>query len=144
MDFRRKNDEANNGPEVMSNVFPIIKGSAKIPSDQNRIFGNLAPLTDSTIVDVKPDFYDGSRPTELGRRVRNEFGPHIAPSKRPIAPLLPNFFMEAKGPGGGAAVGKRQACYNGPTGARTMHSIEPFGEGGNKIYDGNAYCITST
>ncbi|OCK78089.1 hypothetical protein K432DRAFT_418204 [Lepidopterella palustris CBS 459.81] len=143
LEFKRKNRDAVTEAEVMGNVFPIIKGNANIPSGHNRPFGNLAPLTDGTLVDPKPDFYDGSRPIELDRHVRNELGPHIAPSRRLTAPLLPNFSMEAKGPDGSAAVAKRQACYDGAIGARAMHSLQSFGEDG-ETYDGNAHTITST
>ena len=48
--------------QVMSMVFPIIAGTAEIPSQENLCFGNLKDLADGSITKAKPDFYDGARP----------------------------------------------------------------------------------
>jgi hypothetical protein len=40
-DFERKNMDALNEAEVMTNAFPLIRGNVDIPSATNRPFGNL-------------------------------------------------------------------------------------------------------
>jgi hypothetical protein len=59
------------------------------------------------------------------------------------APVALNFFMEAKGPSGGADVAKRQAMQDGAYGIRAMHSLQSYSEG-KPVYQGNAYTVTST
>jgi hypothetical protein len=140
--FEKANMRAGSEAEMMSNVFPIIKGNAAIPSGQNRLFKNFAPLNKG-LADAKPDYYNGSRPVELDSRVRSDLGPYIVPSKRQHAPLLPNFFMEAKGPDGSAAVLKRQATQDIAYGARAMLEIQSYWKDA-RTYDGNAYTIAST
>lgn len=76
----------------MSDIFPMFQGTARIPSAKNIVFGNLEPLVDSNLVDARPDFYDGARP------IREELGSYITPTTQEQAPVLPNFFTEAKGP----------------------------------------------
>lgn len=100
-------------------------------------FNNLAPLTDGTITISRPDFYDGSRPERLDRRVREEIGPYIKPSTG-NAPLLPNLF------GSRVDVAKRQACYDGAIGARAMLHARSYADGDAVEHDCNAYTITST
>ncbi|KAE8453668.1 hypothetical protein EG329_009179 [Mollisiaceae sp. DMI_Dod_QoI] len=60
-----------------------------------------------------------------------------------MAPVAPNFFLEAKRPSGGADVAKRQACYDGAIEARAMHQLQSYGKD-EPVYDGNAYTITTT
>lgn len=57
--------------------------------------------------------------------------------------MAPNFFVEAKGPDGSAAVMLRQARYDGAVGARGMHSLQNYGQE-EPVYDGNAYTYSST
>lgn len=118
LNFRQKNRQALNENTVMSTVFPIIAGTADIPSQENLLFGNLKNLTDGSITKAQPDFYDGIRPANLKKDIRKELGPYIVPSTNTAAPCLPNFFTEGKGPNGNAAVCKRQALYDGAVGAR--------------------------
>ena len=142
LDFWRRNDEAATEAQVMSDVFPIISGNASVWSAQNRPFNNFAPLHEG-LANAKPDYYNGSRPVELDSRVRGTLGPYIVPSKQQHAPLLPNFFMEAKGPDGSAAMLKRQATQDIAYGARGMLEIQTYGQD-DRSYDGNAYTIAAT
>ena len=59
----------------MSKAFPIIAGTADIPSQENLLFGNLKHLTDGSIIKAKPDCYGGSRPMDLNKQIREELGP---------------------------------------------------------------------
>ena len=143
--FQRANDEALTEAMVMRKPFPIILGDADISSAGELPFGNLKPLTDGTLVDAKPDFYDGACPTQIDRQIRAELGSYITPSTQRQAPALPNFFTEVKGPDGSGAVAKRQACYDGVVGARGIDEVRAFRVDKSKIvYDENAYTITST
>ena len=142
--FQQTNEEALTEGMVMRKSLPIITGNADIPSAGEVPFGNLKPLTDGTLVDAKPDFYDGARPTQIDRRIRAELGSYITPLAKHQAPALPNVFTEVKGPDGSAAVVKRQACYDGALGARGMHELRSFGADTTTAYDNNAYTITST
>lgn len=140
--FKKKCSRALDENDVMRDVFPVIEGNTSIPSGKNMFFNNLEPLTRYNLVDAKPDFYDGARPTQIHQRIRDEIGPYIIPVKMEHAPALPNFFVEVKGPDGSAAVARRQACYDGAIGVRAMHKLQSFGD--QPKYSNNAYTITST
>ncbi|KAI9685248.1 MAG: hypothetical protein M1822_004621 [Bathelium mastoideum] len=105
-DFRQMNFNATSEEDVMRDVIPIIRGNTSVPAGGNRLFTNLEPLAFG-IAAAKPDYYNGSRPSELAPRVRREIGHYIMPSSSSHTPLLPNFFTEAKGPDGSAAEMKR-------------------------------------
>ena len=141
--FQQVNEEALTESMVMSKVFPVIAGTADIPSQENLLFGNLKDLTDGSLTKAKPDIYDGSRPVELKKEVREELGPYIVPSTNTAAPCLPNFFTEGKGPDGSDAVCKRQALYDGVLGARGVHELRSYIDP-EMTYDNNTYAITST
>ncbi|KAK3171022.1 hypothetical protein OEA41_003106 [Lepraria neglecta] len=141
--FEKTNMQALTENRVMSKAFPIIAGTVDIPSQENLYFGNLKHLTDGSITKAKPDFYDGSRPVELDKHIREELGPYIVPSTNTAAPCLPNFFTEAKGPNGSAPVCKLQAMYDGALGARGVHELRSY-VGQETPFDNKAYTITST
>ncbi|KAL9023439.1 MAG: hypothetical protein Q9196_007198 [Gyalolechia fulgens] len=141
--FRKKNLQALTENTVMSRAFPIIAGTSNIPSQENLIFGNLKDLTDGSITKAMPDFYDGSRPAELKKEIREELGPYIVPSTNTAAPCLPNFFTEGKGPNGSSAVCKRQALHDSALGARGVHKLRSYTDP-ETLCDGKAYTITST
>ena len=63
--FQQKNDDAYAEDDVKATVLPVIIGDAQITGSRNVEFNNLAPLTDGTISKDKPDYYEGSRPTDL-------------------------------------------------------------------------------
>lgn len=143
--FQQANEEALTEAMVMRKPFPIILGDADIYSAGELPFRNLEPLTDGTLVDAKPDFYDGARPAQIGRRIREELGSYITPSTLHHAPALPNFFAEVKGPDGNGAVAKRQVCYDGVLGARGISEFRAYrADKPETVYDDNAYAITST
>lgn len=141
--FVQTNEDALTEATVMSKAFPVITGSANIPSAENLPFGNLKDLTDGSLVKARPDFYDGSHPAEIDEPIRKDLGSYIVPSTNTAAPCLPNFFTEGKGPTGSAIVGRRQACYDGTLGARGIHELRSC-TSPETIYDNNAYTITST
>ncbi|KAF7864527.1 hypothetical protein EAF04_006659 [Stromatinia cepivora] len=142
--FVRADAHAAKEDQVTRTVIPQIEGkitdgrcvSGKIP------FKNLQPLTDGTIVPGNPDLYHGARPEQLKRQVRIDLSDCIVPTTQGDLPIVPNFFLEVKGRDGSAAVGERQACYDGALGARGMLELQSFMQ--EKAYDNNAYTITST
>jgi hypothetical protein len=79
-------------------------------------------------VGAKPDFYDGAPAGQLDQRVRSELSGYIIPSTQHTAPILPDFFVEGKGPHGSTAVAKRQALYDGTLGARAMLQLQSYGK----------------
>ncbi|RJE22369.1 hypothetical protein PHISCL_05311 [Aspergillus sclerotialis] len=106
-------------------------------------FGNLAPLTDGTIAQAKPDCLYGAQPEQLNLEIRKNLSNQIIPSTQDDLPIAPNFFLEAKGPDGHPVVAERQACYDGALGARAIHALQSYQQE-KPIYDNNAYTITST
>ncbi|EZF31123.1 hypothetical protein H109_05567 [Trichophyton interdigitale MR816] len=106
-------------------------------------FGNLAPLTDGTLANAKPDHFFGARPKQLNPEIRDELNDFIIPSTQDSLPIAPNFFLEAKGPDGSPAVATRQGCYNGVLGARAIHKLQSYKQD-EPVYDNKAYTITST
>ncbi|KAI9675003.1 MAG: hypothetical protein M1817_001409 [Caeruleum heppii] len=141
-EFKMQNNDVASEAAVMSCVFPTIRGNVATPSGQNRVFNNFEPLRQG-FSNVQPDYYNGSLPQELDARVRNELGSYIMPSTQRHSPLLPNFFMEAKGPKGFSDVLKRQATHAMAYGARAMLEIQSYGED-DRVYDGNAYTVAAT
>ncbi|OJD15792.1 hypothetical protein AJ78_03972 [Emergomyces pasteurianus Ep9510] len=143
--FARADAHASKENAVITTVIPILEGNI---SDRKRLggeypFGNLAPLTDGTLSAAKPDRFYGARPEELNRPIREALGNQIIPSTQHDLPMIPNFFLEAKGPDRSPAVAIRQACYDGALGARGMHALQSYLQD-EVTYDHNAYTLTST
>ena len=126
--FEECNNQATTESKVMNQVFPIIVGTADIPSQENLRFTNFEDLTDGSITDAKPDHCDGIRPEYVDRHIREELGPYILPSTNTAAPCLPNFFCEGKDQDGPAAVNKLQACYDGALGERAMNKLLSYND----------------
>ncbi|EGE82335.2 hypothetical protein BDDG_05279 [Blastomyces dermatitidis ATCC 18188] len=143
--FKRADTHASKEQPVTTSVIPIIEGDIDDPkcAGGGYSLGNLAPLTDGTLAQAKPDHFYGARPEQLNRQIRNELCNYIIPSTQDDLPMVPNFFLEAKGPDGSLAVATRQACYDGALGARGMHTLQSYQQD-RSIYDNNAYTLTST
>jgi hypothetical protein len=109
----------------MIDVIPVIYGMQQNNHFLARKtkFGNLDLLTDSTIVAANLDLFYGACPEQLDRRIRDKLSSHIILSTMEDKPMAPNFYLEAKGLDGSAAVARRQACYDGAIGARGMQSL---------------------
>jgi hypothetical protein len=142
LEFKRKNRAATSEATVMRNVFLIILGRETMPTGENYPFNHLEPLA-SNVSNPKPNYFNGSRLAQVYPKVREDLGKYIIPSNDYSRPLLPNFFMEAKGPDGKASEMMLQITQDLATGARGMHKIQSYGQE-QPIYDGNAYTIGST
>ncbi|EGE00672.1 hypothetical protein TESG_07969 [Trichophyton tonsurans CBS 112818] len=143
--FERADTGASKEKPITRSVLPIIDGDIGDPKcvGGDYPFGNLAPLTDSTLANAKPDHFFGARPEQLDPDIRDELGEFIVPSTQTSLPMAPNFFLETKGPDGSLAVATRQACYHGALGARGMHRLQSYKQD-ELTYDNNAYTITAT
>jgi hypothetical protein len=143
-DFQASDAEAKDEDDVMIDLVPVISGLHQNDhfSARKTKFGNLEPLTDGTIAPANPDLFYGARPEQLDRRIRDKLSGCIIPSTMEDKPMAPNFYFEAKGPDGSAAVARRQACYDGAVGARGLQSLQSFGQD-ESVYDDRAYTITS-
>lgn len=147
--------------KILTSVIPIIIGKpTTIPHGERIAFKNLQDLTDGSLAKAKPDFYDGSDPSEIDQRIREKIGTYVLPVKidddgndEIIAgssaeatpqrtPCLPNLFIEVIGAKGDIAVGCRLAFYHGLLGARGIHELRSLIEPGN-VLDNRAYTITS-
>lgn len=128
----------------MESVLPIIKGKiTNAKCGAGRVpFTNLNHLVDSKLVPGNSDLYYGARPEQLNRKIRDELSSQIIPSTQVDLPIVPNFFLAAKGPDGFISVAGRQACYDGALGARGIHSLQSYGQD-EPTYDNNAYTILS-
>ncbi|ATY65041.1 hypothetical protein A9K55_005004 [Cordyceps militaris] len=135
--FRAANSQVVSKGKVMADILPTIRGNSEILNEGNLPFANLKSITNGTTVDAVPNWYDGSYTKEISKTVRQ------GPTSHAQAPVVPNFFIEAKAPRGGADVAKRQACLDGAVGARAMHSLQNYGED-VPVCDGNAYTFSST
>ncbi|KAI9680698.1 MAG: hypothetical protein M1817_004138 [Caeruleum heppii] len=142
--FQAHVHDAKEESDVRRNVIPVLAGqNVTIASAKNRSFKGLPPLTKANIADAKPDFYDGSGPWDLNQRVLDEIGDKIIPCPEKNLPLLPNFFLEAKGPMAPFPIGFRQALQDNGLGARAMDSLRFYGEPGSKTYDKKALSIST-
>ncbi|KAI3397514.1 hypothetical protein diail_10726 [Diaporthe ilicicola] len=141
--FQKSNLQAKNERDILEDVLPTIFGArdANWPIARDMIFNRLEPLTDGTIPSAKPDFAYGGFSKQLDPAVHTELGRFIAPG--PDVPIVPNFFLEVKGPNGSAAVITQQACYDGAIGTRGVHRLQNYGQE-EPIYDGKPYAFSST
>ena len=126
----------------MHDAFPILRGETNIPSTKMRRFKNLAPLTDSSLVDARPDWSYGTRFEQLNPHVQKQLSRYIVPCPNPRAPILHNNATELKDPSGDWAVVERQALHAGALGARAMQHLQSYGQP-ELVYDNNAYTITT-
>ena len=120
--FVEKANDIRGETKTIHLLLPLILGDENIPHEQNIPFSNFQPLIDG-LVDGKPDFFDGLRASDVQVDIRTSLGHFIVPSKMPGIPVLPNFFLEAKGSDGSPAVVKRQILHDGTLGARAMHTL---------------------
>ncbi|PLB50307.1 hypothetical protein P170DRAFT_445640 [Aspergillus steynii IBT 23096] len=130
-EFTLLNDSTSDEQLVIKKILPILDGpqqqSSSFHDGGNHPFKNLAPLTDGTLANAKPDIYHGAPPHQLHPRVREQLSDQIIPTRQGNRPITPNFFVEAKGHCGSPPVLKRQALYDSALGARAMHALQQYG-----------------
>lgn len=140
--FQLLDSNATKERQVMSAVIPILEGKL----DDTRCvcgetpFTNLNHLTDGSLVPGNPDRCFGNRPETLNRRVRDMLSHDICPFTQGDLPILPNCFLEVKGPDGSAAVAERQLLYVMSLGERGYIRLLSYGSA-QSIYDGKAHTL---
>jgi hypothetical protein len=144
-EFQQADRDAKKEGQVMVTVIPFIAGKI---TDRRHVAGNipftnLDHITDGTLAPGNPDLYYGARPEQIDIQVRNKLSHQIIPSTQLDLSILPNFFLEVKGPDGNMTVSERQASYYGALGARGIHSLQSYGQD-ELGYNNNAYTITTT
>lgn len=141
--FQEANENASNEDTVMIHAFPTIAGTATIPHQCNKLFTNLLDFPEGNIKAAKPDWYDGSDPSELRKEIRQKLSLYIEPAKDDSLPMLPNFFTEGKGPDGSLGVVELQAMQDAALGARGILAIRGYIDP-STTYDNNAYTMAAT
>ena len=143
--FCEAQEDTRDERDVVAEVLPTILGSGRRqhPSAGDVVFGNMEELAPEKLTRPKPDLYYGTPLSEINQRVRRDLHSQIVPSTQTKYPAVPNFFLEAKGPNGSAAVKARQACYDGAVGARAMHALQGYGKE-EPVYDNSARTISAT
>ncbi|KAL8808337.1 MAG: hypothetical protein Q9182_000157 [Xanthomendoza sp. 2 TL-2023] len=141
-DFRNDNKSCSTESKVKSEVIRTIAGKPKLDWEMEVEFNNIKPLTNHT-KRAKPDYYDGSKPSELALSIRKELHAYLVPSTNDSRPLLPNFSLEVKGPNGNLACLIRQALHIGGLGARAIHELRSW-TAVKKLDDQKAYTIAAT
>lgn len=132
-------NDSRNETKLRTNVLPLFLRRLRIPNEQDMLFNNLEPLNEG-LADAKPDLYDGARPSTLDPEIRACLSKMIVPSKDTSAPILPNFFLEFKGPDGTPAVARRQILQDGSLGARAIKSLQEW----RSVSDEGAHTISGT
>ncbi|KAL8690990.1 MAG: hypothetical protein Q9224_004276 [Gallowayella concinna] len=141
-EFKEDNKSCSHEPKVKQEVVRTIAGKTKLNWEPEIEFNNMNTLTEYT-KKVKPDYYDGSKPSELAGSIRTKLKAYIVPSTNDARPLLPNFSFEVKGPTGDLNCLNRQALHNGALGARAVHELRSW-TGVKKLDDQKAYTIAAT
>ena len=146
--FEQADAQVNSENKATQKVIPLIQGTIR---DERCIDGpdirlaNLANLMTGKDHKAKPDIWYGARPEQLDPRIRDnkELGTYVVPTTTGSRPCAPNFFVEAKGPGGSGGVMLDQACFDGALGARGMHKLQTYNQQ-VPTYDHKAYTISTT
>ena len=144
-EFKRADAQVSSENKATRKVIPMIQGAIQNERclDGDIPFNNLADMMSGKSHKAKPDVYYGARPEQLDPNIRDNLSAYIVPSTTDTRPCAPNFFVEAKGPSGSAAVGLNQACFAGAVGARGIHSLQTYGQQ-VPAYDNNAYTLSTT
>lgn len=144
-ELRRVESRVDKEAAVASRLVPIMRRGAEDLGcvAEGITFDNLGRLINAPLVAGSPDLYCGARPEQLDAQVRTKLHGHIVPSRRTDRPVLPNFFLEVKGPSGSAEVARRQILYDMSLGARGFHSLREY-TAGKPVFDNKAYVIGCT
>lgn len=138
--FVERSEDAISEMDIMVGVLPTL---INIYGGQHNVtFNNMEAITPG-MKQVRVDFYSGAPPTSLRRGIRDQLRNYILPSTSAKVPIVPNFFIETKGPDGSGRVVKNQALHAGAIGARAVQQLRELAYP-NQPLDGNAYIISCT
>lgn len=138
--FTRKLSRARNESKTRAVLFPLLGGDeeGQYAHEEEMLCHNLEPLVPG-IADAKPDYMDGSLASSMKKEVRQSLSQLIVPANL-CMPILPNFFLEVKGPEGSWLVLRRQILHDGCLGARGIHSLNSWGR--EECFNGKASTIS--
>ena len=139
------NERALGEAQTIANVFTIIEGIGRYKyysGEPNHSFNHLEPLA-KHLPRPQPDTYDGARPEQIDRRVRQDLRQHIVPCNDSSRPTAPNFFIKGKSRSARPNMAKLQASHGEAVGARAIHSLENYGQH-KAEYDGNIKSYSNT
>jgi hypothetical protein len=141
MQLKRKDEIATRDRHVMNAVIRFIEGAVQDPRCVCAYtpFTNLDHLTDGSLVAAKPARCFGARPKSLEQQVRDRLAHTICPFTQEDLPILPNFFLEAKGRYGSLKVAERQLLYVMSLGERGFLHLLSYGS--ELVYDNMAHTI---
>ena len=155
--FNRADDQVSVAADARERVISQLQGATQHTSHVGWeiLFDNIAnilPYEAEAVGDMKglvggrsirPDYYYGIHPGRLANdlEIRNELSQYIMPSTESTRPMVPNFFIEAKGPKGLYVDVVNQACIDGAIDARGMHKLQTYGQRVPK-YNNNTSAIT--
>lgn len=128
--------------KAVLSALPLLLGDEKIPNEQDRIFNNLEPIAEG-LPSAKPDYYEGSRALDLHKSIRYNLSNVIIPNVQTGTPILPNFFMELKGPDGSATVVRNQCLHAATLGAKGVNRLQAYTKG-DDYYDNKSYTLSAT
>src|SRR5690606_38470737 len=96
--YYNEHDYLGSKGDIIRKIIPIISSNANIPNSREVLFSNLESIIDSTIANIKPNFYNGARFSNIDIVVRKDLNNLIIPLDINAAWHLvaPNFFLEAK------------------------------------------------
>ncbi|TGJ87192.1 hypothetical protein E0Z10_g1607 [Xylaria hypoxylon] len=107
--FEQKNIRVVLEEDGMNEVIPIFRGITEILNKKNTMFVELELITNEGSTKPKPDFFNGSCLSNVGKRIRKN--KHLYPLailiKHPTVPVSPDFFLEVDDQEGSAVVIKR-------------------------------------
>lgn len=126
-DFVRKNDRARNEGQISTKCLPLFTSDSPFPDNVDTLFNHLDPLVseDFKIPAPKPDVSTGIDMTSVPLEIRRPLAQYIVPAIGAEA-ILPNDFIEVKGPHGSGASLVTQVSHNGAAGSRAMHKLRTF------------------
>ncbi|GJN81680.1 hypothetical protein PLIIFM63780_005215 [Purpureocillium lilacinum] len=146
--FRSETYSAENEDAVKAQCLPYVEGDLTLDdsvfTEKETVFNNFKHLTDGSLVACQPDRWYGESCIPDVLRSAGDLAKHIVPSTQEGRPVVPNFFLEVKGPGGTLNAARRQACYDGALGARAIRNLQVAGQSTPPPLDNMAYTIAIT
>ncbi|RDA87724.1 hypothetical protein CP532_1788 [Ophiocordyceps camponoti-leonardi (nom. inval.)] len=143
-EFYQLDSAARRKSQVIRDILPMLAGDAEDEACIGRAnpFINLDHLTDGTLFAANPDKYYGAHPRQLASNMHKALSSQVVPT-RSDAPVAPNYFVEARGQHGSAAIAQRQLCYDMALGERGQIALLSTGEPG-PVYDHCAHTLGIT
>lgn len=115
-----------------------VSGGPHTPFDRICTRRPLSPR----ITVAKPDLFDAET-APAGFHMPDSIADYVQVMQSGIALVLPNFFIEFKGPAGCPKCCQRQAFHNGALGARALHQMRQYGAlPDDELFNRHAYTIS--